>query len=180
MITLLRMTAVSQRARNKGIYKEIAYLEYLLFNKSNIGKNLIFFDCAINPLAYQKLTNHTLLYPNSMMQTPKAVEKFMIKLMEKFEYDSVGEENHFVVYDETIIDSQDKEKWMSSYNKLSRETKYYIDQTKLRDGIGLLYLICGRLIEGNTLGLPPFEIELSEDMQPKLLVKEHFFLRPKI
>ena len=179
-IVVAQMSAVVEKARNKGIYKESSFLEIIFLNKFNLGKNLVFFDTAVSPIVYQKVSKHALLFPNSMMQTPKNLEKFMIKLMDKFEYESVGEENYFIVNDEIVLDSNDKEKWMSNYNNLPRETKYYIDQTKLRDNIGLLYFICGRLIEGNTLGLPAFELELTEDMQPKLLVKEHYFVRPKI
>lgn len=177
---LSQMSAVNFNARNRGIYREITYLEIYFFNASNLGKNLLFFDASISPLVYQKISKHALLYPNSMVETPPTIKNFMRKLMKIFEYESIGEENEFLVYDETIVESNDNEKWMNNYQNLSRETKYFIDQTRLRDGIGLLYFTCGRLIERNTLGLPAFEIELEGETLPKVYVKEHYFSRPKI
>ena len=44
-----------------------------------------------------KITKHFLVYPNSMIETPKTIEKLMKKLMNRFEYISAGEENPFVV-----------------------------------------------------------------------------------
>ena len=130
---------VSETARNKGIYSEISALEMLLISRRNLGTNVVFFDCVLNPLVYMKITKHFLVYPNSMIETPKTIEKLMKKLMNRFEYVSAGEENPFVVVDETKMELPDKEKWFKNYDKLPKEVRYYIDLTKLRSEIGILY-----------------------------------------
>jgi hypothetical protein len=173
-------STINKNARAKGIYREIAYLEAKLLSEKFIGKNYAYFDAVLNPLAYMKLSKHVLLYPNSMVETPESIKKFMMKLIDEFEYISAGFDNPFVVVDETILEDFDKEYWFRNYNKLPREVQYYIDQTKLTDGCGLLYFTPGRLVEGNSLGLNPFEIPFDSEVTPKVLLKECYFNKPKI
>ena len=72
---------VSESFRNKGLYGEISFLEMILISRRYSGTNVVYCDCAINPLAYMKITNNFLVYPNSTIRTPVTIERLMKKFM---------------------------------------------------------------------------------------------------
>ena len=94
-------------------------------------------------------------------------------------FKSAGEANPYIVVDNLNIKLSDNQKWFHNYENLPRELRFYIDQTKLRKYIGLVYLYPIKLIEGNTLGFPKQERIFYKDFDPQVLLKEFYFTKPK-
>lgn len=171
---------VSKKARSKGIYTGMTFHDLFLNSRNTEGKNFVYCDYVLSPIVYLKITENFVVYPNSIMKTPETVEKLTFKLMNRLGFISAGEDNPFIVLDNTNFEILDIEKWFKNYEKLPREVKYYIDQTKLRKNIGLVYLFSVGLLEGNSLRLPKQDISYTQDLVPHVLLKEFYFTKPKI
>lgn len=168
---------VSKDFKLKGTLALTMSLLVHMFSIKHRGKNCVFLDCSINPISYKFVTQNGIIYPSYYREMPRAVQDFVLRLMKKYDYVSLSEEKRFVVEDQTIEDI-DRERWRRGYSKLSNDMKYFIDQTELRPGYGLLFFTFTNLLQGNTLGLTCSQYYPRR--LPRLLVKEYCFDAPKL
>lgn len=164
--------------RNKGIFEVIMSLYAYPYCIKNNGKNCVFNELVVNPATYKYFTKNHILFPSYFRQIPRLVEDFMFMLIKKYNYKSLSPEKPFVIKDATINDFN-SELWRRSYQKLSNEMKFFIDQTELKPGYGLLFFTFATLLQGNSLGLPCCQYYLSKKL-PELLFKEFHFDSPKL
>lgn len=168
---------VSKNFKVKGTLMLTMSLLVHMFSLKNPGKNCIFIDCSINPISYKFVSQNGIIYPSYYREMPRLVQDFVLRLMKIFEYESLSEDKPFVVKDATIEDV-DRESWKKNYSRLSNDMKYFIDQTELKPGYGLLFFTFTNLLQGNTLGL--LSSQYYPRRMPKLLVKEYCFNGPKL
>ena len=170
---------VKKNLRNKGIVKFFySDLYVYAYCTKNIGKNCVFLDTAIHPASYKHISQNSILYPSFNRQVPRLPKDFISGLLKKYGYEILSDEKPYVIKEIALVDF-DADYWRKNYHKLSNDVKFFIDQTGLNPGRGLMFFTCATLLQGNTLGFPCTQYYLKKELS-EILVKEFYFENPKL
>ena len=147
---------VQKETRGEGLTKNF----FIYKNKSDIeyfkNQNILIVDVCINPLSYYgSCQTSKIIFPKYNEKTPQAIENVFLKVMEIVEYESLGEDNKFLVKDCFTANENLLEKFRGNQDRFPEDIKYFNRVTGLREYVGLGFVSIVNLVEGNTLEFTP-------------------------
>lgn len=173
------LAGINPEYRRAGVYRDIFFSSFYLNIAKYPNKNYIHYDVSINPISFYIVNKSSWwVFPGPGKELNCKQMDFFIKLIGAFECSSVVKEKPYLVYEPNVIDESEKNNWRSGYADFPEEIKFFIDQTKLENDIGIAFIAAGLLIEGNTLGLPAKNYIAEE--RPNVEIVEHTFKVPKL
>ena len=155
---------IKKAARGEGLQKSF----FILKNKSDIeyfkDRNILLVDVSINPMSYYGICQISkTVYPKYNQSTPMGVEKIFEDIMRATEYESLGENNKFLVKDSFTANENLLARFRGKQDGFPEDIKFFNEATGLREYVGLGFVSVVNLVEGNTLGLPPGDYTAGEN-----------------